>query len=76
MYITSDSYITGRRVRALVVRWPYSLWDPFPIGRAMCRLPCEDVHATIDGVDVTIDDIDVTIDEVRCVNTYVRTDYA
>ena len=43
----------------------------------MCRLPCDDVHATIDGVDVTIDDVDVTIDDVRCVNvTYVRTDYA
>ena len=32
-----------------------------PIGRAMCRLPSDDVHATIDDVDVTIDD-------VRCVN--------
>ena len=25
-----------------------------PIGCAMCRLPCDDVHATIDDVDVTI----------------------
>ena len=25
-----------------------------PIGHAMCRLPCDDVHATIDNVDVTI----------------------
>ena len=35
-----------------------------PIGRAMCRLPCDDVHATIDDVDVTIDDVDVTIGSV------------
>ena len=35
-----------------------------PIGRAMCRLPCDDVHATIDDVDATIDDVDVTIDDV------------
>ena len=35
-----------------------------PIGRAMCRLPCDDVHATIDDVDATIDDVDVTIDNV------------
>ena len=42
-----------------------------PIGRAMCRLPCDDVHAMIDGVDVTIDDIDVTIDDVRCVTVII-----
>ena len=35
-----------------------------PIGRAMCRLPCNDVHATIDDVDATIDDVDATIDDV------------
>ena len=35
-----------------------------PIGRAMCRLPCDDVHATIDDVDATIDDVDVTIGDV------------
>ena len=39
-----------------------------PIGRAMCRLPCDDVHATIDDVDVTIDD-------VRCVNVIAFTSY-
>ena len=33
-----------------------------PIGCAMCRLPCDNVHATIDDVDATIDDVDVTID--------------
>ena len=35
-----------------------------PIGRAMCRLPCDNVHVTIDDVDATIDDVDVTIDDV------------
>ena len=35
-----------------------------PIGRAMCRLPCDDVHATIDDVDVTIDDVDLTMCDV------------
>ena len=35
-----------------------------PIGRAMCRLPCDDVHATIDDVDAMIDDVDVTINSV------------
>ena len=31
----------------------------------MCRLLCDDVHATIDDVDATIDDVDVTIDNVH-----------
>ena len=35
-----------------------------PIGRAMCRLPCDDVHAMIDDVNATIDDVNATIDNV------------
>ena len=35
-----------------------------PIGRAMCQLPCDDVHATIDDVNTTTDDVDVTIGSV------------
>ena len=35
-----------------------------PIGRAMCWLLCDDVHATIDDVDATVDNVDVTIDNV------------
>ena len=38
--------------------------DGSPIGRAMCQLPCDDVHATIDDVDVTIDDVDMMIGDV------------
>ena len=30
----------------------------------MCRLTCDDVHATIDDVDATNDDVDVTTDNV------------
>ena len=35
-----------------------------PIGCAMCWLPCNDVHATIDDVDTTIDYVEATIDDV------------
>ena len=44
----------------------FKLWYKYggPIGRAMCWLPCDDIHATIDDVDATIDDVDVMIDGV------------
>ena len=35
-----------------------------PIGRTMCRLPYDDVHATIDDVDAPIDNVNVMIGSV------------
>ena len=35
--------------------------DGGPIGRATCRLSCDDVHETIDDVDATIDNVNLTI---------------
>ena len=46
-----------------------------PIGHAMCRLPCDDVDATIDDVDATIDDVDATIDDVDVTIGDVSTRY-
>ena len=51
---TRENILTAKITQTTVCSMNYG----GPIGRAMCRLPCDDVHATIDDVDMTIDDVD------------------
>ena len=63
-YALPCTLYNGTVYRALQAYKVYTVVYGGPIGRAMCRLPCVDVHATIDDVDATIDDVDATIDDV------------